>query len=377
MQTIYLDNASTSFPKAPGVGDAMKRYVDEIGMNVSRGAYQAAMEPEGALLTLRERLCGLLGSDCVEGCILTPGATYGLNMALNGLLKPGDHVLLSPFEHNAVMRPLHQLGAQYEIVPCLPDGTLDAREFEQRIRPDTALVACVFASNVSGMLSPIGEIGAMCQARGVPFLVDASQAVGHLPIDCKALHVDALVFGAHKGLLGPQGIGAALCTRELAERLSPFVTGGTGSLSHLETQPLQLPDKLEAGTPNLPGAYGFLAALDHVETHAQEIAEHEKKLLSLMLGELRHLRRARVLGACDPARQVGVVSVDFVGQDNAEIALRLEREYGILTRCGLHCAPEAHKALGTYLHGTVRFSLGYKTTEAEALSAVEAIRALE
>ncbi len=389
MQMIYMDNASTSYPKAPGVGAAMARYVERLGVNVRRGGYASALEVEDASLTLRERLCAAFGSRCPEACILTPGATLGLNMALKGCLKPGDHVLVSSVEHNAVMRPLSQLAAQgvtVEQAPCRADGTLDPAELESRIRPNTRLACVTHASNVCGTLLPVAALGAVCRRHGVDFVVDASQTAGHVPLDCEAMQIDALVFSAHKGLLGPQGIGAALLTRAFAEKLSPFVTGGTGSRSDQEAQPAFLPDKLEAGTPNLPGMYGFLAALDFWEPRFTEIREREAALCRRMLNGLREAAEEaeakaggpllRIPGPRGGEGRVGVISIDFATLDNAEMAVRLEREYGVLTRCGLHCAPSAHRTLGTFPAGTVRFSIGWATVARDVDEAMQAVRAL-
>lgn len=377
MQTIYLDNASTSYPKAPDVGASMARFIDRNGMNVFRGGYAAALDAEETLLNLREKLRALYNAECAECAILTCGATYGLNMVIKGALGRGGHVLVSALEHNAVMRPLRALdGIEIEALPCSKGGETDPDELRKRVRRNTALVICTYASNVCGEILPIPELGKICSEYGVPFVVDASQAVGHMQIDCAASHIDALVFSAHKGLLGPQGAGAALLTRLFAQRLAPFMTGGTGSMSDMEVQPSLLPDKLEAGTPNLPGLYGFNAALDYYIPRAQEIAEHENKLTAQLMNGLRDIPRISLPGSDDPKRRVGVVSVDFLERDNADAALRLEREYGILTRCGLHCAPAAHRALCTFPRGTVRLSVGWGNTVSDVDAAIEAIRAL-
>lgn len=376
---IYLDNASTSFPKAPCAGEAMARYMRKTGVNVARGGYELALEAVDTVLTLRERLCAAFGGECAEGCVLTSGATFGLNMALKGYLRPGDHVLVSAMEHNAVMRPLAQLAqADVEIgrIPCAPDGTLDPADARRLIGPRTRLVCVTHASNVCGTLLPVAQLGALCRELGVPLLVDASQTAGHIPIDCKAMGIDALIFSAHKGLLGPQGIGAALFSRAFAGSLSPFVTGGTGSRSDREEQPSFLPDKLEAGTPNLPGVYGFLAALDFWEPHAEEIRAHESELCKRFLAGLEGASGIRVVGTHRAEHRVAVVSVDFTRQDNADMALTLEKEHGILTRCGLHCAPAAHRTLGTFPEGTVRFSFGWANTREDVDAAVHAVRRL-
>ncbi|MEG0640868.1 MAG: aminotransferase class V-fold PLP-dependent enzyme [Clostridia bacterium] len=376
-KTIYLDNASTSYPKAPGVGKAMAQYIEELGINVSRGSYAAALEAENALFTLRERLCAIFHSSCAEACVFTSGATFGLNMVLKGFLHAGDRVVVSSMEHNAVMRPLRQMeGVQVERAPCFADGSLDMDAFKRLLDSPVQLVCFTHASNVCGTVMPILEIGTLCRERGIPFVVDASQTVGHLPIDCEAMGIDALIFSAHKGLLGPQGIGAAILTRRFAEALSPFVTGGTGSRSDMEEQPSFLPDKLEAGTPNLPGIYGFLAALDFWEPKAQMFQLQANSLLTQLLAGLGGIAAIRVLGTKAPETQVGVVSIDFLQRDNAQIALRLEREYGILTRCGLHCAPAAHHTLHTFPAGTVRFSLGYSNTPEQMDRVIQAVHSL-
>ena len=375
MQTVYLDNACTACPKAPGVGAAMARYVEEIAVNVSRGGYAAALPPAETMLTLRERLCALFGAPCVEGCLLVSGATYGLNLVLRGLLKPGDRVLVSAWEHNAVMRPLRLLGARVEVILPGPDGApMDLSALAHMLEQDAALVVCTHACNVNGAILPVAEAGALCRRRGVPLLVDASQSAGHIPVNMQALRADAVVFSAHKGLLGPQGMGAALLTRELADRLIPLVAGGTGSQSDSEEQPPFLPDKLESGTPNLPGVYGFLAALDFWAAQRERIFAHERALTARLLRGLSGAPGLRVPGPA--TARVGVVSVDFPGRDNADVALRLEREHGVLIRCGLHCAPAAHRAQGTFPLGTVRLSVGYATTDADIDHAVAAVRAL-
>ncbi|MDD3334238.1 MAG: aminotransferase class V-fold PLP-dependent enzyme [Eubacteriales bacterium] len=377
MQSFYFDNASTSYPKAPGVGEAMKRYVDDIGMNVGRGGYRDAIQAEQACLALREKLCKWYHSECVEGCILTPGATFGLNMVLKGYLQPGDHVLVSAMEHNAVMRPLRQMdGIVVETVPCAADGTMMVADFEEKLNPQIKLVCITAVSNVCGTIMPFAKLGRICHSHNIPFVVDASQAVGHLPIDCLAMEIDALVFSAHKGLLGPQGIGAALLRRSFAERLRPFVTGGTGSISDQETQPLFLPDKFEAGTPNLPGVYGFSASIDFVIAHQQEIDRREQKLCERFLSGIAQNKKLRLYGLPTIEGRVGVFALDFPSMDNGDLAEKLEREYGILTRSGLQCAPAAHQTMSTFPQGVIRFSLGWQTTEQEIDFVLAALRSL-
>ena len=369
MDNVYLDNAATSFPKAPGVGEAMRRYVERLGRNVGRGSYAPAMEAAGGVLAVREKLAALVGAPDPRNIIFTPGATWGLNLLLRGLLRPGDRVITSPMEHNAVLRPLEQLraaGVSVELLPCTDRGELVLDGLAERL-PGARAVALTHASNVSGTLFPIGQVGALCRQAGVFFLVDAAQTLGVLPVDVAAMGIDGLAFPGHKGLLGPQGIGGLALSPALAEALEPVVSGGTGSLSESLAMPPFLPDKFEAGTLNLPGIFGLGAALDYLAAEGEALRARERRLARHLWGRIMELdgEGLRVLGSGDPNRRVGVVSVDFPGRDNGEMAFRLEQEYGVQTRCGLHCAPLAHRTLGTFPQGAVRFSVGPFNTFAE------------
>ena len=369
MDNVYLDNAATSFPKAPGVGEAMCRYVERLGRNVGRGSYAPAMEAAGGVLAVREKLAALVGAPDPRNIIFTPGATWGLNLLLRGLLRPGDRVITSPMEHNAVLRPLEQLraaGVTVELLPCTDRGELVLDGLAERL-PGARAVALTHASNVSGTLFPIAQVGALCRQAGVFFLVDAAQTLGVLPVDVAAMGIDGLAFPGHKGLLGPQGIGGLALSPSLAQALEPVVSGGTGSMSESLAMPPFLPDKFEAGTLNLPGIFGLGAALDYLAAEGEALRARERKLARHLWYRLMELdgEGLRVLGSGEPDRRVGVVSVDFPGRDNGEMAFRLEQEYGVQTRCGLHCAPLAHRTLGTFPQGAVRFSVGPFNTFAE------------
>ena len=369
MDNVYLDNAATSFPKAPGVGEAMCRYVERLGRNVGRGSYAPAMEAAGGVLAVREKLAALVGAPDPRNIIFTPGATWGLNLLLRGLLRPGDRVITSPMEHNAVLRPLEQLraaGVTVELLPCTDRGELVLDGLAEKL-PGARAVALTHASNVSGTLFPIAQVGALCRQAGVFFLVDAAQTLGVLPVDVAAMGIDGLAFPGHKGLLGPQGIGGLALSPALAQALEPVVSGGTGSMSESLAMPPFLPDKFEAGTLNLPGIFGLGAALDYLAAEGEALRARERKLARHLWYRLMELdgEGLRVLGSGEPDRRVGVVSVDFPGRDNGEMAFRLEQEYGVQTRCGLHCAPLAHRTLGTFPQGAVRFSVGPFNTFAE------------
>lgn len=379
MQTIYLDNAATSFPKPAGVSARMKEYMDSVGATINRSVYGAAQDAGLVTLRLRERLARLFSfPEKPTHVILTPGATAGLNFVLKGFLRPGDHCLVSSMEHNAVMRPLLQLqGVEFDRIPCDEEGRLDPAAMLPLIRPNTRLCVMAHGSNVCGTVQDAATVGAICAEHGIAFALDAAQTAGHIPIDFQALHLSALCVPGHKGLLGPSGIGALLLRDDFAHALTPLLAGGTGSASDSEYLPDYLPDRFESGTPNLPGIYGFEEALRFIEeTGIDALRAHELELTARFLEGLRTIPNLRLCGTEELSRRVGVISVDFTQADNAEAAFRLENEFGILTRCGLHCAPSAHKTLGTFPQGTVRFSLGFSSTAADVDAALAALRAI-
>lgn len=374
---IYFDNAATSFPKAPGVSDAMKFYLDSVGASINRGVYASAQEAGLKTLILREQLCGFFHHSDPNHAILTAGNTASLNFVIKGFLQSGDHVLVSSLEHNAVMRPLKQLGIDFDRVPCDAEGFLDLNAAEALLRPNTKLFVLNHASNVSGTVQDAKSVGTLCKLHNIPLVLDAAQSAGHIPVDFEKFSLSALTVPAHKGLLGPQGIGALLLAPEFAQKLSPLFAGGTGSMSDSEELPRYLPDRFEPGTPNLPGIYGWSASMDYVnQVGLAALREHEITLTKRFLDGLDGISGLRLVGTRELSRRVGVIAVDFLRMDNAEAADRLEREYEILTRCGMHCAPSAHRALGTFPQGVVRFSVGYRTTEAEVDCALRAIKEL-
>ena len=379
MDTIYLDNAATSFPKPEGVSTAMKTYLDQVGATINRSVYGSAQDAGLVTLQLRQRLKKLFHfPEAVTHVILTPGATWGLNMAIKGFLKKGDHCIVSSMEHNAVMRPLLQLpGVEFDRIPCNREGLLNPADVEKLIRPNTRLLVMAHGSNVCGSVQDARAVGELCRKHGIAFVLDAAQTAGHYPVDFEAFGLSALCVPGHKGLLGPSGIGALLMTDAFAKTLDPIVAGGTGSASDSEYLPDYLPDRFESGTPNLPGIYGWEAALQYVETRGVEgLRAHEMALCQRFLEGLSSIKGVSLCGTKDLNRRLGVVSVDFLHKDNAEAAFELELDYGILTRCGLHCAPSAHKTLDTFPRGTVRFSLGFSSTEADVDAALCAIRSI-
>lgn len=377
-EIIYTDHGATSFPKAPGVSAAMADYIDHVGVNVNRGSYESACQAEEIVYETRALACRLFHFDAPARTYFTPGHTYALNQVIRGAVRPGDHMIISPLEHNAVMRPVTELqkaGVQVSMLPATTDGTVDPGDLARLIRPNTKLAVMVHASNVTGTILPIAEIGRICKERGVPLCLDAAQTAGHVPIDFAALHLSALCVPGHKGLLGPQGIGIMQLSEEFAKTLSPIVTGGTGSASHSLTQPSYDPDRFESGTPNLPGIYGLNAALKFIlQEGVDGLGAHESALTARFLSGLKSLKGFRIVGRASAYGRTGVVSLDFSPKDNAEVADRLSEEFGILTRCGLHCAPCAHQAMDSFPGGTVRFSFGYGNTLPEIDRVLEAIR---
>lgn len=380
MQKIYMDNAATTFPKPPQVPEAVYRYMTEQGTNINRGSYGDAYDVEMTVYETRELLTKIFNAESIRHVVFTRCVTESLNVLMKGFLKPGDHVLVSAMEHNAVMRPLTQLSANgiaFTRIPCRIDGTLEVEKIPELVTARTKLIVMTHASNVCGTILPIREVGAICRRLGLRFFLDAAQTAGVIPIDMESLMIDALAFTGHKGLLGPQGIGGFILRPDLEKEIEPLLAGGTGSVSHLEEIPSFMPDRFEAGTPNLPGIAGLNAALKWmIKTGTGNLLDHELRLTDSFLTGLRALETdglIRVVGKRDLFDRMGVVSITTEKSDPAEIADRLDRDYGIMTRVGLHCAPSAHQTLGTYPTGTIRFSFGYWNTLGEVEIVLKAL----
>ena len=380
MERIYFDNASTSFPKAEGVAEAVYHYIKDCGCNINRGGYDEAYQAEETVLRTRQQLTELFhGPDC-RNVVFTRNITESLNVLLKGFLKAGDHVLVSAMEHNAVMRPLSQLteqGVSFDRIPCMADGTLDVSAMDRLLRENTRAVVMLHASNVCGTLIPVETVGAFCHAHGLRFILDTAQTAGVFPIDMEAMHIDALAFTGHKGLLGPQGIGGFILQPDMVPLVQPLIAGGTGSISHEEQMPSFMPDRFEAGTMNLPGIMGLHAALCWLERETiAAVRSHELELTERFLSGALDIPCLRVVGRQDIAGRAGVVSVVPENADPALAADALGREYGIMVRVGLHCAPNAHKTLGTFPTGTIRFSFGRWNTPQQVDTALSALREL-
>ena len=374
---IYLDNAATTRPKPPGVAEAVAAAMNSYG-NCGRGVHDDALSAARTVYGVRQRLADLFGCPKADRVAFTPNSTMALNIAIGGLLGPGDHVISTDLEHNSVLRPLYRLraqGAAVDFVPADSRGQIDYDGFARLLRPDTRAVVCTHASNLTGDLVDIGRVGAFCRRHGLLFLLDASQTAGAFPIDMAAQKIDVVCFTGHKSLLGPQGTGG-LCVGEGVD-VRPFAVGGTGVQSYLETQPEEYPTRLEAGTLNSHGIAGLGAALDYLDGVGMEtVRAHETALARRFYEAVRELPGVTVYGDFSAPERAPIVALNIADLDSAEVSDELAERFGIATRPGAHCAPRIHRALGTGAQGAVRFSWGWANTEAETDAAAEAVRVL-
>jgi len=378
---VYLDNAATSWPKPPQVIAAMSRYLAEVGANPGRSGHRRSVEAARVVFQARSAVARLLDLDDSLRVVFCANATHALNLVIGGLVRPGRHVITTGMEHNSVMRPLRSLeaeGAPVTVAPCSPQGVLDPADVERAIRPETALIVATHASNVVGTILPVAELAAIAREHDALLLVDAAQSLGALPFALDDLGADLLAFTGHKALLGPTGTGGLVVgPRVDVARLEPLMRGGTGSRSESQLQPDFLPDKFESGTLNVVGLAGLTAAVDWLlERGVGEVRAREIELTSRLLSGLGELPGVRVYGTRDARRQLSTVSFTIAGMEPGEVGRRLDDEFGIAARVGLHCSPLAHETLGTYPVGTVRFSLSAFTTDADIACALEAVSRL-
>lgn len=374
--TVYLDHGATSWPKPPGVAEAMTEALQRYGGNPGRGAYTLALETSRALHTARARLAGFLGVVSAKDLLFQPGCTQAMNLLLFGLLKPGDRVVAGPMEHNAVARPLNMLaqrGVEVVLLPANAHGLVDADEVEEAVRAArTTVVVCQHAGNLTGAIQPVADMADIAHAHGAKLIVDGAQAAGHLHVDLSALGADAWACSGHKGLLGPQGVGLMY----LAPDCEPdeLVAGGTGSGSSEEPlQPRLRPDRYEAGTPNTPGILGLVAAVRWLEQHGEQLRAEESVFVRRMHEGLLELG-FRVLGPEPDEPRVPIIAAVHDHVDADRLAFALDKRFSIATRAGLHCAPWAHEALGTLETGALRFGFGYGNKPDHADQALEALR---
>jgi cysteine desulfurase family protein len=378
MGIIYFDNAATSWPKPPEVNAAMQKYMRKIGANPGRSGHRLSVEAARVIYNTREKLAQLFNVSDPLRIVLTKNATEALNIAISGFLKPGDHVITSSMEHNSVMRPLRameQKGVSLTVIKCDNSGLIDPAQISTAIKNNTKGIFITHASNVTGSVMPVAEIGCITRERALVFCVDGAQTAGSCPIDVEEMKIDLLAFTGHKSLFGPSGTGGLFIREGLEKRIEPICVGGTGSRSEMEVQPDFMPDRYEAGTPNTVGIAGLLAGVEFVLSQGiSQIKSKEESLVKIFIEGIMNLSGIVIYGQTSADWRIPVVSFNIAGMDPAMIALELDERFKIMSRSGIHCAPSAHKTIGTYPQGTVRFSFSYFNNQEQVAKAVEAIK---
>lgn len=377
MSVLYFDNAATSWPKPRSVLQAMKNYFLHEGGNPGRSGHRKSVEAGRIVLKTRELLAEFFHIEDPSNILFTKNATEALNLVIYGTVNKGDHVVTTSMEHNSVMRPLSYLreeGVEVSVIDADITGYISPEMMIKAVKENTKLLIATHASNVTGTINDIDKIGRLCKERGIPFLVDAAQTSGVIPIDINRVHVDFLAFSGHKGLLGPQGTGALYRGGESIS-INPLMRGGTGSLSDREIQPDFSPDRYESGTLNVVGIAGLGAGIEYIQKHGiEKILDHDSHLLEILLDKLSGNNRISIHGIKKPYEQTGVLSMNIEGISPSKTGEILDREYGIQTRVGLHCAPSAHRTIGTFPDGTVRLSWGIFTKEKDVLRVVRVLQ---
>ena len=377
MQDIYLDNGATTFPKPESVYRAVDHFNREVGGSPGRSGHERALEAGREVLRAREALAALLGVADASRIIFTKNATEALNMVIRSVLKPGTHAIITSLEHNAVWRPLEALAERndvaYDIVQCEGDGSLDLVRMREALRPNTSLIACIHASNVTGNLLPIEDVAEIAGERSIAVLVDAAQTAGRVELRPEELGIQYLAFTGHKELFGPQGTGGLFIAP--GTDIDPLHFGGTGSLSESPKQPEFLPDRCESGTTNGPGLAGLRAGIEFIlKTGVTQIRRHEEELTTRLIEGLLAMDGLSVYGPHDWEKRVGIVSFNLDGLASPELASLLNERYHIAVRAGLHCAPLAHKTIGTLEEGTLRASFSYFNTNEDVDNLLQALR---
>jgi cysteine desulfurase family protein len=376
--TIYLDNAATTFPKPESVYRAVDHTLRCVGANPGRGGHLMGLEAGRLIFEAREALAGFFGIRDSARIVFTGNATESLNLALFGLLMPGDRVVTSTMEHNAVTRPLRVLaeqGVEVVKVPADPQGRVDPADIRRACVDKTRMVVLTHCSNVSGTVQPVEEIGPWCRQQGIVFLLDAAQSAGIFPIAVEDLGIDLLAVPGHKGLMGPQGTGLLYVREGL--QLKPLMYGGTGGNSQSDRPPEQMPERYEAGTLNTPGIAGLKAAIEFIgETGIDRIRAHEGDLISHLIDGFGRMSGVELYGPLTAGRHGGALSINLKGLDPAAVGFALDHDHGIICRVGLHCAPDAHRTIGTFPRGTVRISPGYFNTHEDIDDLLAAVSTL-
>ena len=365
MRRIYLDNAATSFPKAPGTGEAIRRFIDEDGVSLYRTASKKADDIWDSIFDLREMLSKLYHYPHPECIAFTMNVTEALNFMIKGVIPESGHAVVTSSEHNAVMRPLSQIRAGVSRIPSDRYGYSDMDRLEELIQRDTKAIIINAASNVSGAVQDIAKAGEIAEAHGIPLIIDAAQASPHVDIDMEKLNAAAVCFTGHKSFLGPQGTGGVIIRRDIAERIQPLIAGGTGTESDNEDIPSTVPERLRAGTENLPGLIGLQHAVAYTISHLESIKERMEALSERLYEGLMAIEGIAVHGPSLDTPRTAVFSITAEGKDPADIAAILLDRGNIETRVGLHCAPSSHRTLGTFPGGTLRISPGPFTEDSD------------
>lgn len=373
---VYLDNAATTFPKPEAVYCKVDHIIRNIGANPGRSGHRMALEANRIILNTRDSIAKLFNIEDSSRIVFTSNTTEALNIGIKGFLRPGDHAITSSMEHNSVVRPLKAMektGVECSKVRCSSEGVLDPDDVRAGIRPRTKLIAITHASNVTGSINQIREIGVIARGRGVRLLVDAAQSAGVLPIDVIADRIDMLACPGHKGLFGLQGTGFLYIAPGID--LEPLKEGGTGGNSEMDTMPETLPERFEAGTMNTPGIGGLGEGVEFILNEGiDKIRRHEANLTERLIKGLIEIKGVTVYGPGNSNRQMAVVSFNINRKDPSDVGFALDSSFGIMARVGLHCAPDAHKTIGTFPQGTVRLSPGYFNTSEEVDFVIDAVK---
>ncbi len=374
---VYLDNSATSWPKPKQVIQSMNEYLNDFGGSPGRSGHQFAIKAAREIFETRELISALFHVDSSEKIIFTANATHALNIAIKGVLKKGDHVIISHMEHNAVVRPLRFLESigiiELTVVPCNKKGYIDLEILKKSFQKNTKLVVSIHGSNVSGTIQPIKEIGEICKTNRVLYLVDAAQTAGIIPIDMQESHIDLLAFTGHKKLYGPPGIGGLCIQNNLM--IDTLIHGGTGSKSEMETHPEFYPDRLEAGTANTVGIIGLKAGVNYIlQKGIDHLYNKQKELITYFISLLEKMDDIIIYGPNKNEERLPLVSVNIRNMTCSDFAYKLDKEFNIMVRPGLHCSPLAHKSIGSFPEGTVRFSLGCFNAEEEIMYTIDAIK---
>lgn len=374
---VYLDNAATSWPKPPGVIKAVTDYLENYGVSPGRSGYSLSVKAAREVFETREMIAEIFNQPDSERVVFTANATHAMNICLKGILKKGDHVITTSMEHNSVYRPLKALENRglitVTIIPCDKNGGLDLLQLENSIKPETRIVVSLHGSNVNGAVMPISKIGEICRNNQLLFVVDVAQTAGLIAVDMVKDNIDVLAFSGHKSLYGPPGVGGLCIRNDL--NIEPLFQGGTGSRSEMAEHPGFYPDRLEAGTLNTLGIIGLKAGLKYLSARKHEgIFLYQQQLTMFLISKLREMDHVDLYLPTFPENSLPVVSCNFKGISPSQAALILDRDFGIMTRAGLHCSPLAHKSMGTFPQGTVRISPGIFTTQEQIEYTLESIK---